>query len=94
MPPIQKYLVVVTIAWCLGAMECFADVIGFQGPYAPSNWTATLAGDGSVDTSQAPSQITVNGADDWSGNPADVDYTITIPSNGQVSEDVPEIGEG
>jgi len=40
------------------------SIFGFQGPYAPVNWTLTTnEGNGSVDTSGAPTSITLVGSD-------------------------------
>jgi hypothetical protein len=60
---------------------------GFIGYYDPTNWTLTAApGDGSVDTSGAPSSITVIGANNGIGIGNFVnyntDYTITAAATG------------
>ena len=61
-------------------------VIGFQDEYAPSNWTfVNNNADGFVDTSGAPSQISLTGGDNSSGNSGTTDYTITAPGSGTVS---------
>jgi hypothetical protein len=51
--------------------------MGFAGRYAPPNWTTTISGsvnggdNGSVNTSGAPSSITITGGDDPSDSDAD-----------------------
>lgn len=73
------------MAWPFSA---WAD---FSGTYAPANWTTTLqgnppAGGGTVDTSNAPASITLNGGDDdCSEAPCYLDYTIEAPATGSVS---------
>lgn len=64
-----------------------AAVLGFQGYYAPSNWTLTTGlGNGFVDTSNVPNSITLTGAD--TGNiieDVNTDYTIVVPNDGLIS---------
>lgn len=57
----------------------------FAGDYAPGNWTQSIGGDGSIDTSGAPSSIILNGANDSSNNRANTDFTIAAPTAGTVS---------
>ena len=59
----------------------------FAGDYAPGNWTQTIGGDGSIDTSGAPASIILRGADDDSGNDVNTDFTIAAPTAGTVSFD-------
>ncbi len=59
----------------------------FAGYYAPANWTQSIQGDGSINTGGAPASITLTGANDFSGNPANTDFTIAAPSAGIVSFD-------
>jgi hypothetical protein len=56
----------------------------FAGPYAPANWTQSIGGDGSINTSGAPGSIILNGSNDGSGA-QNVDFTITAPAAGTVS---------
>jgi len=60
---------------------------GFAGTYAPPNWTQLIVQDGSVDTTNAPTSITVIGSDDFSGLQGQTDFTIAAPSAGTVSFD-------
>jgi hypothetical protein len=59
----------------------------FAGTYAPPNWTQLIVQDGSVDTTNAPTSITVIGSDDSSGLPGQTDFTIAAPSAGTVTFD-------
>lgn len=58
----------------------------FAGDYAPGNWTQSIGGDGSIDTSGAPSSIILNGSNDGSGG-QNTDFTIAAPTAGTVSFD-------
>jgi len=59
-------------------------IVGFQGPYAPVNWTLTTnGGSGSVNTSGAPTSITLEGSDDGAGN--STDFTTLAVGDGLVS---------
>ncbi len=57
----------------------------FAGSYAPANWTRSIGGDGSINTSGAPGSVTLTGSDNESGTPANVDFIITAPAPGTVS---------
>lgn len=58
----------------------------FAGYYAPANWTQTIQGNGSIDTSSAPNSVTLTSADGGVAGPTqDTDFTITAPSAGTVS---------
>ena len=61
----------------------------FAGGYAPTNWTQSIGGDGSINTGGAPASITLIGANDGNGfgNPANTDFTIAAPTAGTVSVD-------
>jgi hypothetical protein len=62
----------------------------FAGTYAPANWTRSIGGDGSIDTSGAPASITLIGANDgslFSPIARNTDFTIAAPSPGTVSFD-------
>lgn len=56
----------------------------FTGAYGVSNWTSTIGGDGSVNTSGAPTSIVLTGADDG-GSAKNVDFTISAMGAGSVS---------
>ncbi|NQW39484.1 MAG: PEP-CTERM sorting domain-containing protein [Cyanobacteria bacterium] len=56
----------------------------FAGDYAPTNWTQSIGGDGSIDTSGAPVSIILRGSDDSSGG-QNTDFTIAAPTAGTVS---------
>jgi len=61
-----------------------AAIVGFQGPYAPVNWTLTTnGGDGSVNTSGAPGSITLVGSNNGEGN--FTDFTTLAVGDGLVS---------
>jgi autotransporter-associated beta strand protein len=53
----------------------------FAGYYAPANWTQTITGNGSINTSAAPTSITLLGTDGLNGN-SNTDFTITAPYTG------------
>ncbi|VEP14069.1 conserved hypothetical protein [Hyella patelloides LEGE 07179] len=56
----------------------------FTGDFDPANWTFTTTNaDGSVNTTNAPTSITLTGGDD--GSAGTTDYTITAPSNETIS---------
>ncbi|BAZ33977.1 hypothetical protein NIES4074_64910 (plasmid) [Cylindrospermum sp. NIES-4074] len=57
---------------------------GFTGPYDPSNWSTPVINsnaNGSVDTANAPSEITLTGGDNNSNLPGTTDWTIFIDSS-------------
>jgi hypothetical protein len=58
----------------------------FAGDYAPTNWTQSIGGDGSIDTSGAPASIILRGSNDNNGG-QNTDFTIAAPSAGTVSFD-------
>ncbi len=63
-----------------------AVIVGFEGPYAPANWTLTTnGGDGSVVTLGAPTSITLIGSAIGSGNPIPTDFTTLAAGDGLVS---------
>src|SRR5205823_3810767 len=57
---------------------------GFAAGFDPSNWTLTNTngGNGSVDITNAPLSITLNGSDNGSGGSSNVNYEIPITCNG------------
>ncbi|MBK7336408.1 MAG: HYR domain-containing protein [Saprospirales bacterium] len=58
----------------------------FEGCFAIGNWDISADGDGSVDTGNAPDDVTLNSADDGTNNP-ETRMCITIPSDGVLSFD-------
>ena len=76
------------IAAAVTAAPMPAAAVGFSGDYDPSNWTTTLspASDGSVDTSNAPTDITITGPNNLQIL-SYINYTIKAPSSGTVSFD-------
>lgn len=70
----------------IASPQAKAGVVGFEGPYAPANWTlATNGGDGSVDTSGAPASITLFGSDTGSVTQRLTDFTALAAGDGLVS---------
>ena len=60
----------------------------FTGAYAPANWTQSIQGNGSIDTSGAPNSISLSGTNDFiSGDSKNTDFTIAAPTAGVVSFD-------
>lgn len=60
---------------------------GFDGFYAPENWTEDTSSNGFVDVSNAPDSITVVGPDDGSELFGWTDYFIVLPYSGTLSFD-------
>ena len=63
---------------------------GFTGPYAPSNFTLTNSSpsgshNGSVNTSGAPSYVSITGPDTTSNSPSTTSYTATAGYTGTYS---------
>ncbi|NEO98067.1 MAG: PEP-CTERM sorting domain-containing protein [Symploca sp. SIO2E9] len=72
------------VAALLGANP--AQASGFSGSYNPSNWDfSNLNADGFVDTTNAPSSITLTGGNNGSGFSGQTSYTTTSLANGLVS---------
>jgi len=59
----------------------------FTGTYAPANWTQSIGGNGSIDTSGAPASITLGAAYFEPPGSLKTDFTIAAPSKGTVSFD-------
>ena len=59
----------------------------FAGDYAPGNWTQSIGGGGSIDTSGAPASIVLTSSDDGSSGNVNTDFTIAAPTAGTVSFD-------
>lgn len=73
------------VVMALTALAPAAARADFIGPYAPGNWTISLgAGDGSVDTSGAPSAIAITGANN-AAIQVDTDFTIAAVADGNWS---------
>ncbi|MBC1194326.1 PEP-CTERM sorting domain-containing protein [Microcystis aeruginosa BLCCF158] len=73
-----------TLAAASGASA--ATVFGFQGPYAPINWTFTNSNaDGSVNTGGAPASISLTGGDNGSNSSGTTNYTTTAAAAGTVT---------
>ena len=69
----------------LGAVDS-AQAFGFTGAYAPSNWTLSNNNtNGYVNTSNAPSSISIIGGDTGSGEPGQTTYTTTALIGGLLS---------
>lgn len=80
------------ISALLGPTAAAAVVFNdFAGPFAPENWTQLKTGfvtNGSVDVSNAPTSIILNGSDDGgspSEDPSSVDFTIKALYTGIVT---------
>ena len=77
-----------TLAVASNASAATVTVFGFQDEYAPSNWTFTNSNaDGSVNTSQAPTSISLTGGNNGSSDPGNTDYTTTAAAAGEVMFD-------
>ncbi|RIH66070.1 HYR domain-containing protein [Mariniphaga sediminis] len=71
-----------------GALVWYASTQNFTGPFAPENWDlVTNGGNGHIDLSGAPTQITLWGSDGSGASSPDTEYKITIPSDGMMSFD-------
>lgn len=72
---------------CLTGVESASAAISFSGSYAPANWTLTNSNaDGFVDTTNAPTSITLTGGDNGSGF-GTTDYTVTATNSETISYD-------
>jgi hypothetical protein len=83
-------MTVTTVSLTLAAASSAsaATVFGFQTPYAPINWTLTNNNaDGSVNTSGAPTSISLTGGNNGSNAPGTTDYTTTAAAAGTVTFD-------
>ena len=59
--------------------------INFSGSYAPINWTFSTSSDGSVNTTNAPTSITLTGGNDFSFSAGSTSYTVTAAGSGTVT---------
>lgn len=74
----------VGVAALLGANP--AQASGFSGSYEPSNWDFTNSNaDGFVNTTNAPSSISLTGGNNGSGSGGQTSYTTTSAGTGLVS---------
>jgi hypothetical protein len=72
------------------AIDPYSYFSDFTGPFAVENWTIVTAGDdnnGSVDTSNAPTSVSLLGSDAGPFGVFDVDFVITAPINAAVTFD-------
>ena len=85
-----KFLGLVTAGMALASIGLAANpakaLTTFSGQYAPSNWTQSIQGNGSINTGGAPANIVLTSANDGSGE-QNTDFTITALSAGTVSFD-------
>jgi hypothetical protein len=82
------------VGWPVGALMAatvaaaplHAGTTGFSGDYDPSNWTTTLStgSDGSVDTTNAPNDITITGPNNLQAS-SSITYTTNATSFGLVN---------
>lgn len=83
-------------AWRLSVLAIASATLGlaaspaqaltlFAGAYAPASWTQTVGGDGSINTSGAPTSVELFGANDNSDHENFTDFTIVAPAAGTVS---------
>jgi hypothetical protein len=81
-------MTVTTVSLTLAAASSAsaATVFGFQGPYAPINWTLTNSNaDGFVDTTGAPASISLTGGNNGSNASGTTNYTTTAAAAGTVT---------
>ena len=80
-------LILATIGVIFASSQSLADTVGFSGDFAPANWTFSKSpgGNGSVDTTSAPTSIKLTGSDSGSSSSKLTNYRIAAPSNGTVS---------
>lgn len=77
--------IIMTLIFLVGSsIPASATVIDFTGYYDVSNWTSTLTGDGSIDTSGAPGSISMTSNDDGGGS-TNQDFTIDAQKDAPVS---------
>ncbi|MCT0213722.1 MULTISPECIES: hypothetical protein [unclassified Synechococcus] len=63
--------------------QAISFVNGFQGPFAPANWTQQLNG-GSISTVGAPTSISLTSSNDGAG-PDNTNFLITFSATGTLS---------
>lgn len=72
--------------WGLLAVDAYAQIVGFQGAYAPSSWSLVVSGgNGYVDTSSAPVSVRLVGSDLSGGGNKNTDYTALAVLSGAVT---------
>ena len=87
---LQKIVgIIALLASSLALSNPASALTGFQGDYAPNNWTfLNTDADGNVDDiTNDPTSITLIGEDDQTGNPEKTDYTIIVEADGTLSFD-------
>ena len=73
---------ITTTGDCVDAQQ----VNGFQGPFAPANWTVGLVNsNGNVNTAGAPASIVITGPDNGSGAAGQTNYSITVNGTGNIT---------
>jgi len=86
MKKLTSSLLAVLAAIIISTPAAYA-ITGFQGIYAPSNWTFNAnGGSGSVDTTNAPAKIMITGNDNTVGG-IRTDFTITMLCAGSAEFD-------
>ncbi|WP_298115869.1 hypothetical protein, partial [Flavobacterium sp.] len=59
---------------------------GFTGAFAPANWNfVNTNANGSVNTAAAPASIAITGGNNGSGSAGNSNYTIVVPTSGNIS---------
>jgi len=70
---------------------CFAAITpasaSFIGDYDVSKWTSSTKDGGTINTTSAPTSITLTSGNNNSGKPSNVDFTIAAAAAGEVSFD-------
>lgn len=79
--------IVASVGLGLAASSASAITSGFQGEYAPANWSVVAEGDSSVDTTDAPNSIMLIGSDEGSGDPRRTNFTIQVLGDGFIEFD-------
>jgi hypothetical protein len=76
----RRIVLALAVLFLLSSGAAYSDEF-FYGPYAVGNWTTTLSNsDGWVDTSLAPSSVTLWGGDNQSGLGGTTLFSIIVPS--------------
>jgi PEP-CTERM motif len=78
----MKSFSIPALALCALSFVATPALADFSGTYAPSNWTSSISGDGVIDTSGAPNEISMTSRDDGTGG--NQDFTIGILANGTI----------
>jgi hypothetical protein len=75
---------------CAGTSVALSASVGtlsnFTGAFAPANWTFTNTNaDGTLNTTNAPTSVSITGGDSFNSGPGTTDYNITMPVSGTLS---------